>query len=340
MSPLTLPPEYQARAGAGNQQIQLSSLSSIGNASDAIGPDDLLQTTIVTGIETETPEPLELRVSPAGTVEVPLVGSVAVAGLTPNAAARRIVDEAVRRGVYRQPSVNVAVAEQATNRITVLGAVDTPGVHEVPRTSCDIVTAIAAAGGFNEEAGAVVEVLRHEDAGALATAEPATTSGVQQASFQAPTLAAPAGAPRTESFDLTALSETPPTAQRLADRDVIIVRPREKRVVHVTGLVQNPDQFELSDDHDLRVLDAVAMAGGTTSVVADKIIVIRNVASAPQPLVIEIGINRAKRDGRENLLLQAGDMVSVEPTIATNVADAFNTLFRVTMGVGGDLTLF
>lgn len=340
LTPSTLPPEYQARSGAGFQQIRLQSLSSIGAASDTLSEDDVLAVTIVTGLEDEPVEPLMLRVDDRGQVEPPMIGPVTVAGMNPTSAAARIAQQAVSRGVYRRPQVQVEVAQQATNRVTVLGAVETPGVHEVPRNSCDIVTAIAAAGGFNEEAGAVVEVLRHGETSLAEAAAAEGESDIQQVAFNAPPLAPPRTPKRTDRFDLTDLAGQPPAAQRLADRDVVVVRPREKRVVHVSGLVQTPNQFELTDDHDLRVLDAIAMAGGATTVVADKVIVIRNVPSAPEPVVITLSMNRAKRNGRENLVLQSGDMVSVEPTVATTVADAFNTLFRVTMGVGGDLTLF
>ncbi|MEO1496792.1 MAG: SLBB domain-containing protein [Planctomycetota bacterium] len=338
LTPRNLPAQYVAQPGAGFQQIRMQSLSSVGAASDTLGVDDVLGVTVVTGLETEAPEPLTLRVNENGQIEPPLIGPVAIAGLDPTRAAARIASEAMTRGVYRQPQVQIEVLQQATHRVTVLGAVETPGVHEVPRHSCDIVTAIAAAGGFTEEAGAVVEVLRHGSP-VLADASP-PEGDIQQVSFDAPALAPSAPAKRTDRFDLTDLVGQPPTQQRLDDRDVVVVRQREKRVVHVSGLVQTPNQFELTDDHDLRVLDAIAMAGGATTVVADKVIVIRNVPSAPQPVVISVSMNRAKKDGGENLVLQSGDMVSVEPTLATNVADAFNTLFRVTMGVGGDLTLF
>ena len=119
-----------------------------------------------------------------------------------------------------------------------------------------------------------------------------------------------------------------------------MIRPKEKRLVHVTGLVHKPDQFEIEDDHDLRVLDAIAMAGGVSSSVADKVIVIRHPENEPQPVVVEISLMRAKRDGTENLLLQSGDLVSVETTVATAFVETFKDLFRITMGVGGNLTLF
>lgn len=336
--PRALPRQLLATPSAGRHQMQLNGLSSLGAASSAVGPSDLLDVYVVTGLEEGEDKPIRVRVDEQGVVQIPYIGPVAVAGVEPDAAAVRIAQAAVERGVYRQPQINVAVAKQATHRVTILGAVAEPGVHEVPRTACDILTAVAAAGGFSEEAGTVVEVLRHDAPQFTGYADQgaAPDGGVRPVSFEAPA----AASPRTQSFDLAHLDPKVLTDQRLNDRDVIVVRPKAKRVVHVSGLVSKPDQFELPDDYDLRVLDAIAMAGGTTTPIADKVFVIRQAPDESGPVVVAISIRDAKKDGAENLLLQSGDLVSVEATVATTVVDTFTDLFRMTMGVGGNLTLF
>ncbi len=161
---------------------------------------------------------------------------------------------------------------------------------------------------------------------------------MQQASFEAP--AAPRATASAESIDLSDPSKLPPGQLSLNDRDVIVVRPREKRVIHVTGLVNKPDQFELLEDHDFRVLDAIAMAGGVTTSIADKVLVVRQTEGSAEPSVIQVSVSRAKKDGSENLVLQAGDLVSVESTAATVALSTFQNLFRITMGVGGNLSIF
>lgn len=344
-----MPLEYRSAPAAGTRQLQLEGLSSVGSLSTVIGPADLLEVTVVTGLAGDAAEPVRVRVDERGYAETPYVGPVRVAGLEPATAGAAIASAAVQRGIYRRPQVQVVLSEQATNRVTVLGAVTAPGPHEIPRSGCDVLTAIAAAGGFSEEAGTVVEVLRYDtglaesvaDADASPSAlEESPGDGLRQVSFDAPPLARGMAPPRTERIDLAELAMRPPQQQLLSDRDVLVVRPKEKRFVHVSGLVHQPNQFELSDDHDVRVLDAVAMAGGITTPVADKVIVIRNVQGQTEPVVARVSLSRAKRDGSENLILQAGDLVSVEPTVATTVVDTFNTLFRVTMGVGGNVSVF
>jgi polysaccharide export outer membrane protein len=119
-----------------------------------------------------------------------------------------------------------------------------------------------------------------------------------------------------------------------------MVMPQEKQVIHVTGLVAKPNQFELPRNKDIRVLDALAMAGGTNSPVADKVFVIRQVPNEAQPAVIKVSIRAAKRHGDENLLLAAGDLVSVESTPATMTVDTLTKFFRVAFGVSGNMAAF
>jgi protein involved in polysaccharide export with SLBB domain len=126
----------------------------------------------------------------------------------------------------------------------------------------------------------------------------------------------------------------------LGDRDVVMVLPKEKQVIHVTGLVAKPNQFEIASDADVHVLDAIAMAGGTTLPIADKVYVIRHMSDMPEPAVIEVSIAEAKRNGRENLRLTAGDLVSVESTMTTMAVDTVAKFVRFAVGVNGSLTAF
>ena len=108
----------------------------------------------------------------------------------------------------------------------------------------------------------------------------------------------------------------------------------------MTGLVRKPDQLELESSHDVHVLDAIAMAGGESSPVADKVLVIRRMEGRPEPVVIRVSLADAKRNGRENIRLQSGDLVSVEQTPSTLVVDTITRFLRVAVGVSGSATVF
>lgn len=123
---------------------------------------------------------------------------------------------------------------------------------------------------------------------------------------------------------------------RLNDRDVVRVVPRKNEMIHVSGLVRSPGQFELPKEQDIHMLDAIAMAGGRSSPVADKVLVIRRVENRPQPLVIQASLAKAKQNGLENLRLTAGDTITIEQTPVTTVVDAVGKFFRLSFGIASN----
>ena len=125
-----LPLEFRAQQQSIRPPQDLSVLASRSLNSDLIYPGDVLDINLVTGAEEETPEPLPYRVNPDGTVELPLVGSVPVAGLTLKAAEAQIREIALGRRIYRDPLVSVLLNTRQTDRVRVVGAVKEPGDYE------------------------------------------------------------------------------------------------------------------------------------------------------------------------------------------------------------------
>ncbi|MEM8946996.1 MAG: SLBB domain-containing protein [Planctomycetota bacterium] len=342
-----LPAEFRVSQSSPNKAIDLSRIASQGTSDSIIAPNDLLKVTVATGRHDEKNTPVEIRVADNGTINVPVIGQVPVAGMEAFAAGQNIANLAIQRGMYKHPLVTVSIESKAINRITVLGAVEKPGTYEIPRGSSDLVSALAEAGGLTEEASTAIEVVR-QPGYALADNEPVQpssspeeTSEIQLAGYQSTRRAnSPRPMePKTFKLDLAAGLPRQYSDYRLSDRDVVRVVPLEKQVIHVTGLVTSPGQFDLPPDQDLRLLDAVALAGGSSSPVADKVFVIRHAKNRAEPLVIEASLAKAKQNGLENLLLTAEDTVSVEQTPATTIVDAFSRFFRLSFGVASN-TIF
>ena len=98
----------------------------------------------------------------------------------------------------------------------------------------------------------------------------------------------------------------------------------------------------------MRVLDAVSLAGGVSSLAANKIYIIRRKpGSIDQPIdpknpdkiqtfIIHVTLANAKQKSESNIRLEPGDVVSVEQTPLTFVLDLFR---RVGMSVGTSLPL-
>ncbi len=157
-SPDTLPDEFTALAPRDPSQVVLSRFSSNSMQGDRVYSGDVLSVTITTGAEKTAPRPTLIRVADNGAVFVPLVGDVPVSGLDLTSAEAKITEECIRRRVYVNPTISIVMKERKKNRITVTGAVDEPGIYELPAHDSNIVTAITSAGGLSEEADTRLEI--------------------------------------------------------------------------------------------------------------------------------------------------------------------------------------
>lgn len=87
------------------------------------------------------------RVRNDGTIQCPLIGSMHIVGMTQMAAARQI-EEAYRKDYLVNPEVNLFVSQFSARRITVLGQVQRPGVHDLPaEKNLTILQVLGLAGG-------------------------------------------------------------------------------------------------------------------------------------------------------------------------------------------------
>jgi protein involved in polysaccharide export with SLBB domain len=106
------------------------------------------------------------QVSPEGTVDIPLIGRISVAGKTPPEIASAI-EKALLEGYLREPYVSVYVKEYNSKKIFVLGMVRKPGTFPF-QGGMNVVEAVTLAGGFTETANAnFVVVTRKKDGGEI-----------------------------------------------------------------------------------------------------------------------------------------------------------------------------
>ena len=108
------------------------------------------------------------RLTPEGNLNVPLLGSIHLAGLTPTQAVSRLT-ELYSRDYLVNPKINVTLVSYGSRRFTILGQVGHPGIFEMPPTSpegIDLLEAIAMAGGYTRIAAPErITVRRHSASG-------------------------------------------------------------------------------------------------------------------------------------------------------------------------------
>lgn len=332
-----MPAEWRAQPVSNAQTVALSKLASATIPQDLIAEGDIITVEITVGLRKEDNASVVLRVK-NGQVDPPNIGPIQVVGLTTQEAEGVIRTAAIQQEVYKNPSVTVDLTRPKLNRITVTGAVNTPKTVELRPGNSDLLQAITAAGGLAKEAGTIVEI-RHPGYQPGSTAggtSPAIAdnpaNGVISASGEV--VPASSGA-KSLRVDLASLGSENLSIPTLADGTVVWVDKQDPLPIKVDGLVRHPGHFPIPVGENLTVLDAISLAQGMSSQVADKIYVIRRRPGVAEPQLFQVSYSKAKRDGnRENILLQPGDIVTVEQTPATVVIDVIKA---ATFGIQGRL---
>ncbi|MCH8061000.1 MAG: hypothetical protein IH861_00690 [Chloroflexi bacterium] len=107
------------------------------------------------------------------------------------------------------------------------------------------------------------------------------------------------------------------------------VIPRKPSEIAVIGLVKRPGQYEIPFDTDLRLLGALALGGGLTMEIVNKVNIIRTPPDGSRAIVIRASVRKAKRDGAANIRLAPGDVVSVEETPLTFIVGTIRDFVRL-----------
>jgi polysaccharide biosynthesis/export protein VpsN len=129
-----------------------------------LGPGDTFTLQIVG----EPDLPKDYQVSADGTVTVPFIHSVTVAGLEPHEVAELVRTKLIENKVLMDPSVIVSVSEYRSKRIVLLGQVQEPGSFPVT-PGMTLLQAISLGGGLTSVAQASNVSLSRTNGGKVKT---------------------------------------------------------------------------------------------------------------------------------------------------------------------------
>jgi len=206
-----------------------------------LGPEDELQ---ISGPELEELTTKTVRVDGEGDIQVPLVGRVHVAGLTVQQAEQELNK---RLSTYiRHPQAALDVKDLRSQPASVLGAVNSPGVHQVEGHKT-LLEMISMAGGVRPDAGYSIRITRQVEWGCIplpgAKLDASGRFSVAQVNLQ-------------EIME----AKTPEENIQILPHDVISVPKAE--LVYVTGDVKKSGGFVLGERQTMSVLQAVSLAEG------------------------------------------------------------------------------
>lgn len=226
-----------------------------------------------------------LRVDGSGDVNVPLVGPVHVAGKTPTEAQAEIAQAFTRAQVLNNPQVTLNITQYAANSVSVLGEVQSPGRFQVlgPRTLEEVV---ALAGGETNFAGNTIEVDRKGSPPVL----------VHYAQGESPA--------NLRGFNVQ-------------NGDSIFVR--RAGVIYVLGAVNRPGGYIMVNRGELNVLQAIALASGTTLVAKDGSVYVVRTASDGSTRPIPVNFKKMSHGKEPPFPLQVNDILYVPSSLLKTI---------------------
>jgi polysaccharide export outer membrane protein len=194
-----------------------------------LGPGDILRISVFKNPDLS----LDARVSEAGAIAYPLVGSVPVSGLTLPAAERKIGQMLKDGGFVLNPQVNILLTTALGNLVSVIGEVNTPGRYSLETAGGHLSGMLAAAGGIGQNGGDFVIVTG--------------TRG---------------GKPFRREIDIVKMYSSGNTADDvdLFGGDTLFVN--RAPMFYIYGQVQKPGQVRL--ERGMTVMQALASGGGVT----------------------------------------------------------------------------
>lgn len=305
-----------------------------------IGAGDLLEISVF-----EAPElGRSVRVSESGDVSLPLLGMAHVGGRSPHEE-EFVLEELLRRSYMKEPHVGVFVKEIQSHSVSVFGAVRKPGVLQI-RGAKTLVEVLSMAEGLADDAGDTVLVVRSGASGmrseaiagraqATGTVETANFVAVSEKRLRAET--APGDILpdiRTEEIKVRSLLGSGDPRFNVAIYPGDLVKVTRAGIVYVVGEVRKPGGFQLKNNENVSVLQAIALAEGLTRTSASSHArIIRTDGTSGTRREIPINLSRVLAGKIPDATLEPRDILFV-PNSASRSAIYRSMEAAVSVGTG------
>jgi polysaccharide export outer membrane protein len=264
-----------------------------------LGPADQVSI-FVTGLPDEFTDKT-FRIGPNGDITLPFAGRVHAAGVNIEDFQTELKHRFAK--FVRNPDVVVTVTEFASQPVSVLGAVNSPGVRQLQGRK-NLFEVISLSGGLRTDAGTTVKITRDLKNGAvpLPDASPDTTGRYSVASVRIKDIM---------------------NATRPADNIVVMpgdtVTVPRAQLVYVVGSVTKPGGFPLGENEALSALQVISLAEGLQKGAAgDKAKILRTVSGSTARAEIPVNIKKIMEGKTEDITLRPDDILFVPNSAAKN----------------------
>ena len=209
---------------------------------------------------------LEARVSESNSISYPLLGTVAIGGMSVSQAEKTIADRLRSGNFVREPQVSLIVMQVRGNQASVLGQVNRPGRFPIETGDLRLSDLLATAGGIMPTGADLVVLVGSRD-----------------------------GKPFRQEIDLPAMFRGESRNDDVLVRNGDVAYVERAPLVYIYGEVQRPGAFRL--ERNMTVMQALASGGGLTLRGTQKGIRVHRRGADAKVEVIQPGLDDPLREG-------------------------------------------
>lgn len=235
-----------------------------------------------------------IRIDADGYIKLPMIGRVQAAGMTANELETEV---AKRLKVYiEEPDVAVSVAEFHSQPVSIIGAVGSPGLHQLEGHKT-LVEMLSLAGGLRPDAGPTAKITRRLEWGRV------PLPGAKDD---------PTGQFSIAEVNLRSIlnAKDPERNIAICPQDIISVPAAE--LVFVLGEVTKTGGLPLNEGDRMSVLVALSNAGGTLKTAApSKAKILRVMGGSQKRTDLPVDLKKIQAGKADDVSLIAGDILFV-----------------------------
>ncbi len=265
-----------------------------------LGPDDQI---LIRAVEAEEISEKPIRIGLDGYIRLPMVGRIRAGGLTVEELESALI--AQLRPFIKNPDVSVVVSEFRSQPVSVIGAVRTPGVHQLQGRKT-LVEMLSMAGGLSEDAGPIAKVTRGLEWGRIPVPGAADD---------------PTGKFSVAEVRLKAILGASNPEQNIVIRPNDVISVPRAEMIYVTGQVMRSGGFVLNERESMTVLQALALAGGADRAASTQNSrILRPARGSTGREEIPVNVKMILQSKAEDVALKPDDILFIPSSVPTRAA--------------------
>jgi polysaccharide export outer membrane protein len=268
-------------------------------ANYVLGPGDRL-TLLVRDLDEFTDQTFSVDMH--GDINLPLAGRFHVAGMTVDQFEQQ-TKERLKKYV-KGPDVVASIAEYHSQSISVIGAVNAPGVHQLQghKTLFEV---LSLSGGLRSDAGSTINITRNLHWGTIPLPDAKTD---------------PSGQFSIASVKVKSTMDASDPSQNIVIMPDDVISVPKGQVVYAVGSVMRPGGFLLGEHDTLSSLQVLSLAEGFSSLAAPaNARILRIVPGSSNRAEIPLNLKKLMAGKEPDVPLKADDILFVPTSAAKTI---------------------